>query len=179
MNQTPVLLSEEQGAIWKWCRAADGRVGIKQEEHRDYCEAECSSSLHFASCLGVGASELWPLRVLAPPPLDILKQRTFPGPWIDLQRDHFYFGSTKYLWANPKPNKSKGKLLFPLPWMLAPPLTASRVAAGPVKCAAANAAWETKRGNFSQPGHVSFQVCSSLALNSYEDKKQASVQHGS
>lgn len=45
-------------------------------------------------------------------------------------------------------------------------------AAGPVKgAAAATAAWETKRDNFSHPGHVRFQVCSSLAQNSYGDKK--------
>lgn len=113
--------------------------------------------------------------MLPPLPLDILKQRAFPSLWIDLQRDHFYFGSTKYLWANLKPNESKRNPLFPLPWMLSPPLIASRVAAGPVKCAAANAAWETKRDNFKRPGRVSFQVCSSLAQHSYEDKSKCAT----
>ena len=60
-------------------------------------------------------------------------------------------------------------------------LDSTAVAAEPVKCAAAaaaTAAWETKRDNFNQPGHVRFQVCSSVAQNSYGDKKQRrSVQH--
>lgn len=51
-------------------------------------------------------------------------------------------------------------------------LDSTAVAAQPVKCAAAaTAAWETKRDNFNQPGHVRFQLCSSLAQNSYGHKK--------
>lgn len=77
VNQTPVLLVSIEGQFenvqvcWWLGRHQAG------EEQRNYSQAEHSSllqPLHFASCLGVGAPDLWHLSVLPHPPLANFKQ---------------------------------------------------------------------------------------------------------